>query len=177
MVLYFMPYIHYPNMYLTLISCIELGRYVEKNKAMKKLRHSWHIDTFTALCATETFSNTISNTFRCWTSPKSLSITLEPRRLGKTHDTNADPAKEESKIPFFKIFYIIIIFFYFTILYWFCHASTMCVCIHVSHPELPSHFPPHTIPLGHPSAPAPSFLYPASNLDWWFISYKMLYMF
>lgn len=60
-----MPYIHYPNMYLTLISCIELGRYVEKNNAMKKLRHSWHIDTFTALCATETFSNTISNTFRC----------------------------------------------------------------------------------------------------------------
>ena len=26
--------------------------------------------------------------------------------------------------------------------------------------------PTHTIPLGHPSAPAPSFLYPASNLDW-----------
>ena len=25
--------------------------------------------------------------------------------------------------------------------------------------------PSHTIPLGHPSAPAPSFLYPASNLD------------
>ena len=23
------------------------------------------------------------------------------------------------------------------------------------------------IPLGYPSAPAPSFLYPASNLDWW----------
>ena len=25
---------------------------------------------------------------------------------------------------------------------------------------------PHTIPLGHPSAPAPSILYPAWNLDW-----------
>ena len=24
-----------------------------------------------------------------------------------------------------------------------------------SHPEPPSHLPPHTIPLGHPSAPAP----------------------
>ena len=35
-----------------------------------------------------------------------------------------------------------------------------------SHPELPSHLPPLTIPLGHPSAPAPSILYPASNLDW-----------
>ena len=26
--------------------------------------------------------------------------------------------------------------------------------------------PPHPIPLGHPSAPAPSTLYHASNLDW-----------
>ena len=32
----------------------------------------------------------------------------------------------------------------------------------------PSHLPPHTIPLGLPSAPAPSILYPASNLDWRF---------
>ena len=30
----------------------------------------------------------------------------------------------------------------------------------------PSHLPPYTIPLGHPSAPAPSILYDASNLDW-----------
>ena len=41
----------------------------------------------------------------------------------------------------------------------------------------PSHHPPHTIPLGHPSAPAPRILYPASNLDWWFISYMILYIF
>ena len=37
--------------------------------------------------------------------------------------------------------------------------------------------PPQTIPLGHPSAPAPSILYPASNLDWRFVSYMILYMF
>ena len=30
----------------------------------------------------------------------------------------------------------------------------------------PSYVPPHTIPLGHPSAPAPSILYPASHLYW-----------
>ena len=36
---------------------------------------------------------------------------------------------------------------------------------------------PHTISLGHPSAPAPSILYPASNQDWRFISYMILYMF
>ena len=38
--------------------------------------------------------------------------------------------------------------------------------------------PPTSLPaLGHPSVPAPSFLYPASNLDWRFISYMILYMF
>ena len=41
----------------------------------------------------------------------------------------------------------------------------------------PSHLPPHTIPLGHPRAPAPSILYPASNLDWRFVTYMILYMF
>ena len=37
--------------------------------------------------------------------------------------------------------------------------------------------PPQTIPLGRPSAPAPSIQYRASNLDWWLISYMILYMF
>ena len=41
----------------------------------------------------------------------------------------------------------------------------------------PFHLPPHTIPLGRPSAPAPSIQYHASNLDWWFVSYMILYMF
>ena len=81
-------------------------------------------------------------------------------------------------IDFFIIIIIIIICFYFTILYWFCHTST-CIrhrCTCVPPPEPPSHFPSHTIPLGHPSAPASSILYPALNLDWWFIS-MILYMF
>ena len=69
--------------------------------------------------------------------------------------------------------------FYFTILYWFCHTSTWIChgCTHVPNPEHPSHLPPHIISLGHPSAPAPSILYPASNLDWRFVSYMILYMF
>ena len=68
---------------------------------------------------------------------------------------------------------------YFTILYWFCHTSTgICDrCTRVPHPEPSSHLPPHTIPLGHPSAPAPSILYHTSNPDWRFVSYMMLYMF
>ena len=90
-----------------------------------------------------------------------------------------------SKYPFLFFFwcfffkFLFIYLFYFTILYWFCHTLTWihhgCTC--VPHPELSSLLPPHTIPLGHPSAPAPSILYPASNLDWRFVSYMILYMF
>ena len=74
---------------------------------------------------------------------------------------------------------LLILFFNFTILYWFCHMST---CIrhrytHVSHPEPSSLLPPRTIPLGRPSAPAPSIWYGASNLDWQLVSYMILYMF
>ena len=68
---------------------------------------------------------------------------------------------------------------YFTILYWFCHTSTWichgCTC--VPHPEPPTHHRPRTIPQGHPSAPTSSILYPASNLDWQFVPYMILYMF
>ena len=68
---------------------------------------------------------------------------------------------------------------YFTILYWLCHTSTWTRhgCTHAPHPEPCFHLPPRTIPLGHPSAPAPSILYPASNMDWIFVSYMILYMF
>ena len=37
--------------------------------------------------------------------------------------------------------------------------------------------PPHTIPLGRPSALAPSIQYRASNLDWQIVSYMIFYMF
>ena len=46
--------------------------------------------------------------------------------------------------------------FYFIILYWFCYTSTW-IChgyTRVPNPEPPSHLPPYTISLGHPSAPA-----------------------
>ena len=72
-----------------------------------------------------------------------------------------------------------ILFFNFTILYWFCHISTW---IHhrytrVPHPEPSSLLPPHTIPLGRPNASAPGIQYRASNLDWRLVSYMILYMF
>ena len=69
--------------------------------------------------------------------------------------------------------------FYFKILYWFCHTLTWIHhrCSWVPNPEPPFHLPPHIISLGHPSAPAPSILYPVSNLDWRFVSYMIVYMF
>ena len=76
------------------------------------------------------------------------------------------------------LFFFNILFFNFTILYWFCHISTW-IChryTHVPHPEPSSLLPPLTIPLGHPSALAPSIQYRASNLDWRLISYMILYM-
>ena len=61
----------------------------------------------------------------------------------------------------------------------FCHTLTWishgCTC--VPHPEPLSHLPPHPIPLGHPSAPAPSTLSHASNLDWRSVSHMIIYMF
>ena len=61
----------------------------------------------------------------------------------------------------------------------FCHTFTWishgCTC--VPRPEPPSHLPPHPIPQGHPSAPALSALSHASNLDWWYISHMIIYMF
>ena len=64
-------------------------------------------------------------------------------------------------------------------MYWFCHTSTWIRhgCTRVPNPESPSHLPPHIIPLGHPSALAPSVLYHASNLDWWSVSHMIIYMF
>ena len=41
------------------------------------------------------------------------------------------------------------------------------------HPEPSFLLPPHTIPLGHPSALAPSIQYRASNLDWQLVSLFM----
>ena len=52
-------------------------------------------------------------------------------------------------------------FFNFTMLYWFCHISKW-ICHRytcVPHTEPSSLLPPHTIPLGRPSAPAPSIVH------------------
>ena len=89
------------------------------------------------------------------------------------------------KIFFFLISHFILFlffsftFFHFTTLYWFCHTLTWIHygCIQAPNPESLSHLPHHIITLDHPHAPAPSILYPISNIDWHFISYMIVYMF
>ena len=56
----------------------------------------------------------------------------------------------------------------------FTWLSHECTCF--PHPEPHSHLPPHSIPQGHPSAPALSTLSHALNLDWWSISHMIIYM-
>ena len=64
------------------------------------------------------------------------------------------------------VFLSFFFFLNFTILYWFCQISKWIrhryTC--VPHPEPSSLLPPHTIPLGRPSAAAPSIQYRALNL-------------
>ena len=55
---------------------------------------------------------------------------------------------------------------------WTSHRRTC-----VPHPESPSHLLPHPVPQGHPSAPAPSTLSYASNLDRRSTSHMIIYTF
>ena len=79
--------------------------------------------------------------------------------------------------------FIFLIYIYFnwrliTLQYWggvAIHFHESAMCTYVPHPEPRSQLHPHPIPLGHPSAPAPSTLSHASNLDWWSVSRMIIY--
>ena len=66
-----------------------------------------------------------------------------------------------------KVAFIFFLFFKFL-------KSLILTCVPKHEP--PSHLPPHNISLGHPHVPAPSMLYPASDIDWRFNSYMIVYM-
>ena len=74
-------------------------------------------------------------------------------------------------------FFFLFVFYFFTLQYcisFAIHWHTSATDVH----EFPIlNPPPHIISLGHPSAPAPSILYPVSNLDWRLVSYMIVYMF
>ena len=77
-----------------------------------------------------------------------------------------------------EIFPMITFFFFCSeinlLLFFLILKSLILTCI-PKH-ETPSHLPPHNISLGHPHAPAPSMLYPVSDIDWRFDSYMIVYM-
>ena len=63
---------------------------------------------------------------------------------------------------YLKIFIIIIMFILQYCIGFAIHQHEFAIGVHMfSIPEPPFHLPPHTVPLGHPSGPAPSILYPA----------------
>ena len=93
--------------------------------------------------------------------------------------------KKDSKLLIFKSFFFTnffkILFYFLTLQYcigFAIYQNESATGIHVF-PILKasSLLPPHTIPLGHPIAPAPSIQYCALNLDWRLVSYVILYIF
>ena len=58
------------------------------------------------------------------------------------------------------------------------HQYESATVVHVFPiPNPPTHVPPYPIPLGHPSASAPSILHHASNLDRRSVSHMVIYVF
>ena len=86
-------------------------------------------------------------------------------------------------LPSFFPFYFIFTFFKFYFIFKLYNIVLVLPNIKMNPPQVymcsPSWtlLPLHTIPLGRPSAPAPSIQYRASNLDWQLVSYMILYMF
>ena len=70
--------------------------------------------------------------------------------------------------------YCIYIYFNLYIFIFLILKSLILTCVPKHEP--PSHLPPHNISVGHPHAPAPSMLYPTSDIDWRFNSYMIVYM-
>ena len=138
---------------------------------------SWHIECSTLLALSFRIWNSTAGTA---STPLALFVVMLPKSHLTSHSRISGSRWVSHHKTFFSVFFFLFFtIFYFTILYWFCHTSTWIRhgCSRVPNPEPPFHFPPHTISLCHPSAPAPSILYPASNLDLWFVSYMILYMF
>ena len=94
----------------------------------------------------------------------------------QNRETGVSWGSRTSSFFFFLTFYFYFILLYNTVLV--CHTLTWihhrCTCDPKHEP--PSHLPPHSISLGHPHAPAPSILHPASDIDWRFNSYMIVYM-
>ena len=76
---------------------------------------------------------------------------------------------------FFFFFIIILLYNIVLVLPYIDESATGVHVFPILNPS--SHLPSHPNPLGYPSAPVPSTLSHASNLDWQFISHMIIYMF
>ena len=70
---------------------------------------------------------------------------------------------------------LVLFFIYFFQFFIFLILKSLILTCVPKH-EPPSHLPPHNISVGHPHATAPSMLHPASDIDWRFNSYMIVYM-
>ena len=68
----------------------------------------------------------------------------------------------------------LILFYFLSFFIFLILKSLILTCVPKHEP--PFHLPPHNISVGHPHAPAPSMLDPASDIDWRFNPYMMVYM-
>ena len=101
-----------------------------------------------------------------------LRLSLQP------HITHARKGALGSLHLFFLFFLFIFFIFYFLTLQYcigfaiYQHESATGIHVFpILNPPPSSLLPPRTIPLGPPSAPAPSIQYHTSNLDWRLVSY------
>ena len=78
---------------------------------------------------------------------------------------------------FLRLLYIFIIYYIFKFILFYFLTLQYCIGFAIYQHESTTGIHVFPIPLGHPSAPAPSIQYRALNLDWWLVSYMILYMF
>ena len=115
-------------------------------------------------------------------------VILEPKKI-KSVTASIFPCSichkvmgPDAMILILGVFFVFESTFFFNLTLQYCigfaiYQNESATGIHVFPILNPPLLPPHTIPLGRPSAPAPSIQHRTSNLDWQLISYMILYIF
>ena len=102
--------------------------------------------------------------------------------LSVSHLYKWNPNTTHTQTEFKAHHFLFNFYFYFILLY---NTVLVLPYIDMNPPRVymssqtwtPSHLPPRIISMDHPLAPAPSILYPASNIDRRFVSYMIVYVF
>ena len=125
----------------------------------------------------------------CIRSPKywSFSFSLQYKRLSRVFSNTVQKHQLFCAQLSFLFIYLFLFIYFFKFYFIFKLYNIVLVLPNIEmnppqvNPRSPSWTllppPSPTLPLGRPSAPAPSIQYCASNLDWWLVSYMIFYMF